>query len=365
MDEAGADQGRPSGEAPSPFARAAQLLADQASTGMRALAGAADRLEAASPDLTRVLRSSAIRVHLEAYPRWSDEANAPRRRLFREVTAANICLLLTGVLSGLVLAETARPWLEQATGIPHPARWLGLATLVLGGAAAMLGYQARENDRLRRWLTLRANAEMERLAAFEAIAAGAVRAGPGAAGVALALVCRHLLDDQRRGLIDRAKRHRRSSGWTNLWGGLATALAFVGGSGAVIASFQADQIWITLVGVVGAALGAYALGREGLNRDRGNADRYEKAAVALDELAGRVDAVAEEITAGNLESLTAFVAAISAQLATEHKQWLEGTVQAESVLAALDARLQEIGANAARAAADRTAAEPLPPRSDG
>ena len=34
-------------------------------------------------------------------------------------------------------------------------------------------------------------------------------------------------------ILARAARHRRSAEWTNLWGGTATALAFVGGSGAV------------------------------------------------------------------------------------------------------------------------------------
>jgi hypothetical protein len=318
---------------------------------MRALPEAAKRLEPASPALAQVIRSSAVRCHAEAYPRRSDAANAQRGRLRREVTAANICLLLTGVLSGLVLAETARPWLGSWTGLAEPTRWLGLATLALGGAAAMLNYQARENDRLRRWLALRASAEMERLATFRAIAAGAARAGPETAGYGLALVCRHLLDDQRHRLIERAARHRRSAAWTNFWGGLGTALAFVGGSGAVIASFQKEQIWLTLVGVIGAAMGAYALGREGLNRDRGNADRYEKAAVALDELAGRIDTVAQEIETGHPDGLPAFVAAITAQLVTEHKQWLEGAVQAESVLAGLDTRLKELGSGPTRVAA--------------
>lgn len=331
-------------------ARAATILDDKKPKGMHALNEAAARIAEVSPELAHVIQSSAVRVHAEAYPRWSDQATAQRAWLRREVTAANVCLLLTGVVSGVVLAETAKPWLADLTGIAQPTRWLGLATLALGGAAAMLSYQARENDRLRRWLALRANAEMARLATFTAIAADAARAGTGAAACALALVARHLLDDKREWLIARAARHRRSATWTNAWGGLGTALAFVGGSGAVIASFQREQIWITLVGVIGAALGAFALGREGLNRDRSNADRYEKAAVALDELAGRVDSVAAEIVAGRPESLPAFVAAVAAQLATEHKQWLEGAVQAESVLAGLDDRLKEIGANTARAA---------------
>ena len=87
---------------------------------------------------------------------------------------------------------------------------------------------------------------------------------------------------------------------------------------------------------------AYALNREELRRDRANADRYEKAAVALDQLSTRLDEVAAEIAAGRPEALTAFVDAVTAQLETEHKQWLDGTTQVEAALASLDARLKEL-----------------------
>ena len=207
----------------------------------------------------------------------------------------------------------------------------------------MFSYQAREGDRLRRWLTMRGTAEMARLDTFRAIAQGAAASSPATAAAGLALVRCHLFDQQRDWLIGAAKRHRRSSERTNLWGGLATALAFVGGSGAVIASYQPDQSWLPLAGVIGAAFAAYALSREGLRRDRANADRYEKSAVALDQLAAKIDPVAAEIEAGKPAALPAFVDAVTAQLEAEHKQWLDGVTQAESALAALDARLKELG----------------------
>ena len=71
---------------------------------------------------------------------------------------------------------------------------------------------------------------------------------------------------------------------------------------------------MALAGVVGAAVMAYALNREGLRRDRANADRYEKAAVALDQLAARVDPIAAEIADGRTEALPAFVDAVAGQL---------------------------------------------------
>jgi hypothetical protein len=352
--QAGAATGRP----PS-FAEAARLLAGQEPTGIAALPAAADALAAASPELGAILRSSSVRAHAEAFPRWDGEAVIQQGRLMREVTLANVCLLLAGVLSGLVLAGAAIRGRFPELWTDRLSFWLGMATLLLGALAAMLGYQARESDRLRRWLATRGAAEMARLATFKAIAADAAKAGPAAATCGLALLCRHLLDDQRAWLVARAVRHRRSAEWTNFWGGMATALAFVGGSGAVIASFEPGQAWMPLAGVVGAAIAAYALNREGLRRDRTNADRYEKAAVALDGFAARVDAVADEVAAGEPQALVAFTDALADQLATEHKQWLDGAAQTEKAIAALDARLDELG-RARPGAAPEAATGPSP-----
>ena len=133
-----------------------------------------------------------------------------------------------------------------------------------------------------------------------------------------------------------------SSETTSQLGGVASSLAFIGGSGAIIASQRASAVWIVLAGVVGAAVGAYASNRDALRRDRANAERYENTEVALDGLAGRIDDVAEQIIGGEPKALVAFTEAVSDLLATEHKQWLEGTAQAAASLHKLDAQLQQI-----------------------
>ncbi len=323
------------------YARAGEALAGGAG-GVDALDAAAGRLRDPAPELARILGCSEVRAHRGTYARCNEEAIRQRGRLFHEATAANLSLMAAAVLSSLVLAgPVLLPMLGLAWTSAIPLA-LGLAALVLGAMAALYSYRAREGDRLRRWLNMRGRAEVARLEVFRAIARRAAAAGPAAAAVGLALFCRHLLEHQRAWLAERGSSHRLSSDRTSRWGGLATALTFLGGSAATIAAFEESLSWLALAGVLGAAVMAYALNREELRRDRANADRYEEAAVALDQLSTRVDEVAGEIAAGRPEALTAFADAVTAQLEAEHKQWLDGTAQVEAALARLDARLQQL-----------------------
>jgi hypothetical protein len=317
----------------------------QPARGIQALAQPDRSLSVLSPELNAVLGTSTVLIHLQSYARFDRDAISQQRRLMQELTVANVCLMIAGVLSGLVLAGGAMRDHLGPLWTDRLALVLGATTLIMGALAAMLTFWARESDRLRRWLSLRSRAEMARLSAFREIANALTVASPEAAMQGLTLIREHLLDDQRSYMHDRATRHRRSSEWTSVWGGLATALAFVGGSGAVIASFVPSQNWMPVAGVVGAALAAYAANREGLRRDRANSDRCEKAAAALDELAARFDAVEAQIRAGHSDVIIAFTNAVADQLAGEHRQWLEGTAQAELAVAKLEAQLQHLGAS--------------------
>jgi hypothetical protein len=296
-------------------------------------------------------RSSAIYIHAESFARLDAEAERQQRVFRRDLTTANVCLMFAGVLSGIVL--TVVPLLPRtitpegaptellAPGLPGT---LGMAALALGACAAFFTYRSRESNRQQRWLTARSGAELARSSFYVAIVDQAL-SGPDALPV-LQFIKTELLDDQRRWYHRRASEHRHSSDWTSAWGGLATALAFLGGSGAVIASFVPTLTWLALCGVVGAAVGAYALNREGLRLDRVNAEGYEKAATALDAIAARYDAVEEEVRAGKAEALKAFTTAVIQQLAIEHKRWLETSIQAQDILNALDAQLERIAGHA-------------------
>ncbi len=327
-------------------------------------------LQVGSPPaaLEPILRSSGVRVQLEALDQLEREATTQQLAFRRELTIANLCLMIAGVLSGLVLAlpgmmsdiPAAGPGqIDWKTWLP---RLMGAATLALGAIAALATYKAREGNRLQRWLSARSGAEMARSGVFTTIAERAASGGNEIIFAALQLVNRDLLENQRVWFRRRAQEHRRSSDWTTSWGGLATALAFVGGSGAVIASFVPSQTWLAVSGVIGAAVGAYAVNREALRLDRANAGGYEKAAAALDAIAARYDAVEAEVRAGKADALRAFTAAVTEQLSAEHKRWLEGSTQAEAVLGKLDGQLQRLNTQGRPAAGGNGAADPPGPR---
>jgi hypothetical protein len=324
------------------LANCAAALPAQGNTGVGAIDELPASLKTACPELATILQSSAVRTSFETYTRQDAEAVRQQGELMREANLANVCLLAAGVTSGVILAFAA---LTSASGDLTGAIMLvlGVLTLALGAGAAYFGYIARDQGRIARWQASRGEAEMARLAIFTTMAAKAAEASPKAALYGLAVVLRDLLNEQRDWLSARALRHRKSSEATSRWGGLASALAFIGGSGAIIASQLKGAVWIVLAGVVGAAIGAFSTNRDALLRDRANADRYEKTRVALDGIAARTDDVAGRIAAGEPKALPAFTETIADLLGAEHKQWLEGTAQAEASLAKLDGQLRQLG----------------------
>ena len=312
-------------------------------SGIDAISPLSTQLQQKCPALAQILQSSAVRTSLETYARQDAEAVRQQADLVKEATWANVCLMAAGITSGIVLAASGQSFgSEYAPLISNLTLALGAVTLFLGAAAAFFAYVARDQGRIGRWQARRSEAEIARLTVFSTIAAKASEEGPAVALQGLAVIVCHLVDDQRKWLGARALRHRKSSESTSRWGGLASSLAFIGGSGAIIASQMQSAVFVVLAGVIGAAIGAYSANRDALRRDRSNADRYEKTQVALDGLAGRTDDIAAKIVAGEPKALVAFTASISDLLATEHKQWLEGTAQAEASLQKLDAQLEQL-----------------------
>ena len=81
-----------------------------------------------------------------------------QRAFRRELTIANLCLMVAGVLSGLVLASAPLVPGENPGWWAWLPRCIGVATLALGAIAALHTYKAREGNRLQRWLSARSGA---------------------------------------------------------------------------------------------------------------------------------------------------------------------------------------------------------------
>ena len=173
-------------------------------------------LQVGSPPaaLEPILRSSGVRVQLEALDHLEREAAAQQRAFRRELTIANLCLMFAGVLSGLVLAMA--PVLSRIQTVEGQIDWtwvptvIGVATLALGAIAALNTYKAREGNRLQRWLSARSGAEMARSGVFVTIAERAASGAGETMLAALELVNRDLLENQRAWFRKRANEHRRS-----------------------------------------------------------------------------------------------------------------------------------------------------------
>jgi hypothetical protein len=319
------------------------------SSGINAIADPPERLKQDCPGLAVILGLSAVRTSLEAFRRQDSEAVRQQGSLMKEATRANLCLMGAGIVSGIVLALAAQSKggeiaIPQIGDVRMIMLVLGLLTLGLGAASGYFQYVARDQRRIARWRECRGEAEIARLNVFTTIAnKAAATATPAIALYGLALIVCHLVDDQRSWFAARALRHRKSSEVTSKWGGVANALAFIGGSGAVIASQVSGNYWFLVVaGLFGAAIASFSTNRDALLQDRASADRYEKTQVALDGLAGRTDDVAAQIAYGEPKALVAFTDAVTDLISTEHRQWLEGTQQADALLEKLDAQLHEL-----------------------
>lgn len=356
------------------LAQCQQVIAKSKSSGLKAIRELPALLKPECPELAETLGSSAITTSLETFDRQDAESIAQQTDLKYEANRANLCLLAAGVTSAVILAVAATPGTvagqvaaaagtaagqvaDAAKGAagqtsvdPSTAKFnvtllLGLLTLAFGAGAAYFNFVARDQGRVSRWQASRGDAEMARQAVFTTIASAAAGKSAKTVLFGLAVVIRDLLEDQRAYLVNAAQKHRNSSVISSRWGALAGALAFIGGSGAIVASQGGGSWanWIILAGVFGAAIGAYAANREALNRDRANADRYERTLVALDGIKGRTDDIARQIANGEPKALTVFTGAITDLLASEFKQWQEGTAQAEASLAKLDEELNQLG----------------------
>ena len=219
------------------------------------------------------------------YARCDDEAVRQQEPAVLGATAANLCLLAAAVRAACVLAVpairrcSARPGLRVASAI-------GLTAWCSAALAALYGYRAREGNRL---LRVAQHARPRRGRAHRHLSRIAKRAAAAVRSPRLrAWRCSAAISPRAaRWLVARAQRHRVSP--TSPTAGAASPRRSPSSAAVPPRSPLPGQMsWLALAGVVGTAFMAFALNREGLRRDRANADRYEEKAVALDQLSTRV-----------------------------------------------------------------------------
>ncbi|MBP0445852.1 hypothetical protein J8J14_13815 [Roseomonas sp. SSH11] len=311
---------------------------------------------ATAPSFGQISSGHEVLALEKAFDSKDKSAIAEQRWLFRMLRSVNILILAVGLLSGLILAEAL-----VAEHIPaawrsavDAATWAcGLAITVCGILATVIGQFARGGDQLGLWRTLRSEAELARGQKFATLARLAAASGPGAALEALEAVRVGLLEDQRAYYERRGREHRASAGVTSLWTGVSLALAALASAAAITVLIGVQAQWLLVIGVIGAAIGAYAVDRENLHRDRGNAELYERTALRLNALAGGVDRVAAEVIGGSPQAVVAFTDLVVEELQAEHRQWVEALKVTQEQLDRLDERLREARVRAGRDASAR------------
>jgi hypothetical protein len=283
------------------------------------------------------------------------EAVEAQEKFKEEMSRANLAICLAALCGGLLLAAGIAAGAVARAG---PYSWVGWLPTVLGfagGLAGVLGamwlFQARQGERLKRWMDRRAAAESARRAMYVEFAKAAPPAGADPIDVALAKldwIVKSHVEDQRNWYARRAGEHRESAERSLSIGSVAVGLGAIA-SFAAGAAATANPIYAALgtFSVIGAALATFATSREEIHQDRRNAERYENARDALDDLLGKVGDVRDTIRKGETDALLAFVDAVHEQLLAEHRQWLQGQELQDAVIGKLDEALSKMRERAA------------------
>jgi len=126
-------------------------------------------------------------------------------------------------------------------------------------------------------------------------------------------------------------------------GAIAVAILSVGsGSFGILASFQPVILPLAALGTVGAAVAAVANRREELNQDERNAERYQRAYLALSHIREKHTDVQQAVAHGHSDILLKYVAAVHDQLSLEHRQWQKDTEAMNSAIRELAESLEKL-----------------------
>lgn len=316
------------------------------------LATLAVALDTVCPELSKILKSSAVKSGLETYNRESAKANRLQARFVRWWNTASICLLAAGVVNCLNLAMSDLAMRNvSAVIIRVIVELLDALTILLGLVTAYFGNSQRNSDALSMYRRAQEEAENARFNIFSFISESAAAAGPDVAMFGVGVIARYLLDSERTWLSRQEQRHRNSFRKTGLMTWMSTGLIIVSGIGSVLvinkmnfgpfspAAYDISGIqWVMpLLAIMGAAIGAYAYMRNG-PRDYETADRFGRNCTSLDALAAKVDDVAASVVKEPI-ALIHFTETITDVLETNHGQVPNEAARIERLLKRMDAHL--------------------------
>ncbi|MEM8848758.1 MAG: SLATT domain-containing protein [Pseudomonadota bacterium] len=315
----------------------------------------AARYDGEAPGLSDILRSAAARAHGDAFLRYDADAIEAQQDYFRWMRRTNIGTLLTSVFGAsamawqLVVSDAvlATSWL-----LPHVSTALAAAATAAAGLGAAGLYFLRNGKLLETWMTRRAQAETQRIAYFETVIDKAGKQSTWLHLLTLEYFLRYQFEVQKNYYATRSREHRVSAGKTVTIGAAGAVIATVSSASGV--TLQGAANWPAAIAVIGAAIGAFAVGREQMTQDRRNSERYERISATLTDLSRTLDDVRAQTERGNAAGVAEFARAVNEQISNEHRQWLD---QADAMRSALD-RIE-------KALAARGALEPSTPQGGG
>ena len=252
------------------------------------LAKHGERYGKTAPALVELMQFAGVKEASESYHLYDKDAIQAQDEYKKWMFRTNLSALLTSIFSAsamawnLVPAAIVPPWENGALVL----NLLAVGSASIGAAGLFI---LRSGKLLEKWMNKRAHAETFRISYFEEMVAKGVAAGGDAALLALEYFRRYQLDVQKNYFFLSARRHEKSSITTIKIGAVGAGIAAL----ASVAGLNAEGAWkaIGVCAVFGAALGAYAVGREQMTQDQRNSERYDRTYTALSQLTKKLDAV--------------------------------------------------------------------------
>ncbi len=291
------------------------------------------QVEESAPGLAGHLRHSSLTETARRYEMLDQQAVDAQSRFKRMLMGATWWLFAAATVSALLAAATVfLP--EDATPLSRVVVvTLGVSAALAGVRSAMLIFVVENEGLLKRWMTTRANAEMERLGYFNGVVQRVAesRAKPRVMLEALEFFRRYQLSVQQRYYEGRGAQHDTSSKKTVRMGASAAGLiALSSGLAGIGAAFETSMAALAAVGAVGAALSTAASRREEINQDVRNAERYARTAHSLSKIREGHSDIQTALALGKSEPLFRYVARVQSQISLEHRQWSESEAAAEA-----------------------------------